>query len=91
MDGVGKDSGGLLVLGATNVPWELDPGKNYFKVTGQMHYIYICIHSVPSDIGFSWYLNAVAFILCVYFMWCRSWIFRSDAATIRKARVHCPA
>lgn len=24
MDGVGKDSGGLLVLGATNVPWELD-------------------------------------------------------------------
>ncbi|GFH49775.1 AAA-domain-containing protein [Chaetoceros tenuissimus] len=24
MDGVGKDSGGVLVLGATNVPWELD-------------------------------------------------------------------
>jgi len=25
MDGVGKDAGGLLVLGATNVPWEIDP------------------------------------------------------------------
>lgn len=24
MDGVGKDTGGVLVLGATNVPWELD-------------------------------------------------------------------
>ena len=26
MDGVGNTSGGVLVLGATNVPWELDPG-----------------------------------------------------------------
>jgi vacuolar protein-sorting-associated protein 4 len=25
MDGVGKSSGGVLVLGATNTPWELDP------------------------------------------------------------------
>lgn len=25
MQGVGKESNGLLVLGATNVPWELDP------------------------------------------------------------------
>lgn len=25
MQGVGKESSGLLVLGATNVPWELDP------------------------------------------------------------------
>lgn len=25
MQGVGKDSTGLLILGATNVPWELDP------------------------------------------------------------------
>lgn len=25
MDGVGHDQGGVLVLGATNVPWELDP------------------------------------------------------------------
>ena len=25
MDGVGHDKGKLLVLGATNLPWELDP------------------------------------------------------------------
>jgi vacuolar protein-sorting-associated protein 4 len=25
MQGVGKESNGLLILGATNVPWELDP------------------------------------------------------------------
>ncbi|EJU00906.1 AAA-domain-containing protein [Dacryopinax primogenitus] len=25
MDGVGKDGGGVLVLGATNIPWMLDP------------------------------------------------------------------
>ena len=27
MDGVGAAHGGVLVLGATNVPWELDPGE----------------------------------------------------------------
>ena len=26
MEGVGKEAGRILVLGATNVPWELDPG-----------------------------------------------------------------
>src|ERR1700733_15079293 len=25
MDGVGKDTGGVLLVGATNLPWSLDP------------------------------------------------------------------
>ena len=25
MQGVGKDDEGILVLGATNIPWDLDP------------------------------------------------------------------
>jgi hypothetical protein len=32
MDGVGSTKGGVLVLGATNVPWELDPGMFYMCV-----------------------------------------------------------
>lgn len=35
MDGVGNTHGGVLVLGATNVPWELDPG-NIIKI-----YVYL--------------------------------------------------
>jgi SpoVK/Ycf46/Vps4 family AAA+-type ATPase len=33
MDGVGNTMGGVLVLGATNVPWELDPGKLLTLIT----------------------------------------------------------
>ncbi len=33
MDGVGNTHGGVLVLGATNVPWELDPGACHCPAT----------------------------------------------------------
>jgi len=32
MDGVGNTHGGVLVLGATNVPWELDPGNLHYSL-----------------------------------------------------------
>ena len=35
MDGVGSVKGGVLVLGATNVPWELDPGLIFDTITRQ--------------------------------------------------------
>jgi hypothetical protein len=31
--GVGSNQDGVLVLGATNVPWELDPAMRYFAET----------------------------------------------------------
>lgn len=49
MDGVGNTHGGVLVLGATNVPWELDPGNiskinNYFSLSLLIS-LYLCLIS----------------------------------------------
>jgi vacuolar protein-sorting-associated protein 4 len=39
MQGVGKDDDGILVLGATNIPWDLDPAvRRRFQKK-----IYICL------------------------------------------------
>lgn len=54
MDGVGNTHGGVLVLGATNVPWELDPGillsyLHFLIIIKQTHYfihIILLIHII---------------------------------------------
>jgi hypothetical protein len=40
MDGVGSAQGGILVLGATNVPWELDPGIDSRKTSKNCVFIF---------------------------------------------------
>lgn len=44
MDGVGANQSGVLVLGATNVPWELDPAmRRRFEKR-----VYIALPEVPA-------------------------------------------
>ena len=44
MQGVGKDDDGILVLGATNIPWDLDPAvRRRFQKK-----IYICLPDEPA-------------------------------------------
>lgn len=44
MDGVGSNQSGVLVLGATNVPWELDPAmRRRFEKR-----VYIALPEVPA-------------------------------------------
>ena len=46
MQGVGKDSDGILVLGATNVPWELDPAiRRRFEKRALLSIVATCWHA----------------------------------------------
>lgn len=60
MDGVGHDSKGVLILGATNIPWQLDAAiRRRFQrrihislpdLAGRMRLFELCIGSTPSDL-----------------------------------------
>ncbi len=60
MDGVGHDSKGVLILGATNIPWQLDAAiRRRFQrrvhislpdLAGRMKLFELCIGSTPCDL-----------------------------------------
>ena len=60
MDGVGHDSKGVLILGATNIPWQLDAAiRRRFQrrihislpdLAGRMRLFDLCIGSTPCDL-----------------------------------------
>lgn len=60
MDGVGKDSKGVLILGATNIPWQLDAAiRRRFQrrvhislpdLPARMKMFEICVGSTPCEL-----------------------------------------
>ena len=67
MDGVGSTHGGVLVLGATNVPWELDPG-NDLPVTYKIIVYFIIINFLQLYI--SLYFKFRTFYMHAYYNIC---------------------
>lgn len=51
MDGVGHDTSGVLVLGATNIPWQLDSAirRRYITLPGRLRLALLTLEQIPAE------------------------------------------
>lgn len=51
MDGVGHDTSGVLVLGATNIPWQLDSAirRRYITLSGRLRLALLTLEQIPAE------------------------------------------
>lgn len=51
MDGVGHDTSGVLVLGATNIPWQLDSAirRRYITLPRRLRLALLTLEQIPAE------------------------------------------